>query len=519
MDSQRRRSKELTFAELRNQIRRGNHCLYQSLDKIAQFSTTLWKYRLPFMGHTMQVGDQEYYAPDIGQWHLAFIAKEIVFSSNDFRPNPLLLEDIQSYANHYTNLSTAGDEPSADTNQESVRFHLAERMIPLDYEQITWQAKHPLFEIGRTVVMFLDIGPTITADPFDAAGTFRRFTGITIEEFVTIGLLLHHKAVTDVTGLLFPSELFTSPSSERPISQQTVSMFLDHISTTYSALRDQVREEEKSFLGYEKRAFNPLVRWPIVQTTQRHPRSRESRFAIPIPMLLLDRITQGIYWDIVESSNDRSSSTPFHRFFGQVFQAYVGELLRDYFDNAQLYPEQSYETRQGTRLSCDWIIFEHDTVILVECKTGRYSKKTKITAQKDDLKDDLRNAAKGLAQLIATKRAIQAGLIKGLPQVSSDTQFRGIIVFLDHIYLAPLILGQDIIEQAKILDSTITLEEVNSLPHMVVSIFRLEIHCHRIPKFGLRGIFDPKSLEPPTENSSSILPPLLERCLKTMGMN
>ena len=185
-------------------------------------------------------------------------------------------------------------------------------------------------------------------------------------------------------------------------------------------------------------------------------------------------------------------------------------LLGDYIDSAALIPERIYQTSKGEQRTCDWIVSEMDKLILIECKSAKFLKTTKSTGDPDDLQTEIdRILGKALEQLITTKRVIEVSQISGIKPPQS---FLGIIVLYDRFLDMTGVFEHLIRASAKRLNSSITEEELNSLPFIVVPAHLLEHFCFLIPEVGLHGIFEKENwdrLEEASGDAETSIPPSL----------
>src|SRR5581483_4159862 len=86
---------------------------------------------------------------------------------------------------------------------------------------------------------------------------------------------------------------------------------------------------------------------------------------LPIPILLHEKVTRGLYFivgDHFRVLNDNS----FRIAFGQVFQAYIGKLLKEFINNALIIPEIKYGRSEKSTI--DWIIKDNKRAIFIEVK-------------------------------------------------------------------------------------------------------------------------------------------------------
>jgi hypothetical protein len=499
------------FTELREFIHGQRFALQDSLITVGQLSSQLWRSKLNFLNIPFFDGlkNQETY---VAQWHLAYIAKELIVTANDYQRNGLILKQVVLFANWYTNIpSTKRHAKQEHLSSDDKRFAWIELMMPLMSEQLAWQRHVAVMDIGRTLVMYLELAKRLEhRHKIEISAEFSHITGLTIEEFIGMGFAAFTQALTRSPAFV-PSHLIPQNSRKEFFDPIKIGKFLNIVSRDYVTFRDEVRLEENKFPGAEKFALNPLIKWPIIKTRKRLFGPQEETYIVPVAPLLIDKITHGIYWTIVEAGGERSSSRPFQSLYGDLFEAYVGKVLGDFYDAEHLFPEQTYHvSRNLQKASCDWIVVEKETVILIECKTRRLSLRTKVLAERQEILEDLRKGvAKGLAQVIGTMRAVEAQLIN----IPKGQTYRGLIVVFDHIPPMFHLLDTEIIVLAKEVDPNITEVEIEKIDFRVLSVYDLEEFLHLIPTVGLIGAWSTENWNEARESKSQMIPPIVKQHL------
>lgn len=91
----------------------------------------------------------------------------------------------------------------------------------------------------------------------------------------------------------------------------------------------------------------------------------------------------------------------FSRYFGYLFEAYVGKVIQNCLTSETLLSEtqirQFYPTNKGK--VPDWIVVDGSTLILIECKATRFSRAAQAIASEDAINKSLKQVKKGLKQL------------------------------------------------------------------------------------------------------------------------
>lgn len=100
---------------------------------------------------------------------------------------------------------------------------------------------------------------------------------------------------------------------------------LGQLSTTqkrFVAEHERLKNADRRFAMYD---FNPLLSYPVVRpfASEQAPRAEEDALVVPLPDLLLSRISVGIYYQMCNRHKEE-----FTRYFGHLFGEYVGMVLR-----------------------------------------------------------------------------------------------------------------------------------------------------------------------------------------------
>lgn len=140
------------------------------------------------------------------------------------------------------------------------------------------------------------------------------------------------------------------------------SPFLSRVATTVEGFRDMSNEGryKSSDEIYSPWEFNVLKVKPIVDVG-----ASVSRFVAIDPDLITDRVTRGLYYDLLDAYGKSFTDR-----FGDVFEEFVGDLI----SRVCLVPPWStseWERRTGQKSPtpvCDWIVSGRDLRIYVECK-------------------------------------------------------------------------------------------------------------------------------------------------------
>lgn len=394
--------------------------------------------------------------PVFTQHGLAFVARQSILYSNDYRGAVPTWKDVARLCSIYNNF---GQPLTAAAAQD--RFAIIQFLIQTAYEQFPLQQNIRNL-VPRALYLFELIPSEIrgTRYAIDLDMIFRQLTGLGVREFLNYGFALWGMS----TRHQLTWGMFTQYEEKLGFfTQSGLTQFLRYIASSYDDFRMAAGKEEEG-LAWKQQAFNSLWQWPIAEPVVKD----NGDFIVPIPSLLLHRVTDGIYYDFLNLSLDRDIRDRFLIFFGDIFQAYVGKLLAPYYPSQELLPEHYYGRDRPT---VDWIAVEGHTAILFECKAKRFTKASKRVAAKEDLIRDLKLAIVGGAEQLAdTKKAILERA-PGLERLHHVEQVLPILVVSEPLYLAntPLIrdLVRDELTNAGLKDFEFQIVSVRELEYLI----------------------------------------------------
>jgi hypothetical protein len=178
--------------------------------------------------------------------------------------------------------------------------------------------------------------------------------GMSVPELYQIGMgVLGHFLETPYSTLQWDNLV-------NPVSQELVEAFFARFSCPLDSARDLARERASYDINW---AYNlsPLADFPIVRIEE------EGQMMCPIPMLLSWRLTRGLYFEIVDSSDQ------FRRAYGAAFESYVGEVLEvaNTIGSYVVRPSEFYGGRSRRKHSVDWLAEDDTGVLFVEAKAPR----------------------------------------------------------------------------------------------------------------------------------------------------
>ena len=180
-------------------------------------------------------------------------------------------------------------------------------------------------------------------------------------------------------------------------------------------------------MKYADKALDLLAgRWKKPSTKD----DSENRDAIicPIPGLLYRRLTEGLYYELYRTHG-------FDNAYGTAFQDYVGKAMHNANPTLTIQPEFGYGGRRAAEKTSDWIVYDKETTLLVECKTKRLTMEAKSILFDDTaMNEQITIMSKAFVQIYKTLFDCQNGLYTLTGHNSSKT-ILPLVVTLEEWYL------------------------------------------------------------------------------------
>jgi len=292
----------------------------------------------------------------------------------------------------------------------------------------------------------------------DVDSAISRHFGISIREFLTLGL------VFTAASLVYPAFLrsFIENTTNRAIKATVVpdkiDMFLRRTAADYDTFRDMCMQEIEEYPGSGTYRFNPLFDRPIILRKDR-------RICIPVPMLVFNAITKGLYYELLDIFHvEGEKGNAFSEWFGYAFEYYGGLLLKKTFGKLRVFQEPVYG--KASKRGPDWTVIQGNTAIVLEFRSGRLNKKTKVYGDYTDIVDQLRrNIIDPLVRLPGKIYDIQSGCTD-IP-LKRDMEIYPCIVTYEPLYPNEMI--------REVIDKELAREGIHNYDYELMSIEDLEL--------------------------------------------
>lgn len=324
---------------------------------------------------------------------------------------------------------------------------------------------------ARSLLLFQDTVKLIAGKPgvplFDFEDEFRRLFSITLDDLMSVSLVAWSAARAMPLG--FTGEYFARAKSMgmRLPDEETTLSALDIISADPVRLRDsyqELRQQDRRFRMYDG---NPIFRYPLLRPFKSDGKSLTEgcRLIAPLPDLITHKITTGLYHELKHALGKR-----FTRWFGYLFEAYIGEVLGHSIPGSAIWSEteirRNYSELQG-RVP-DWVIMDGSVCILIECKSTEFYRDIVAECDEQAIKDNLTQTRSGLCQLHAFMHAI-LNKEPGLEAFHHCSRVLPVLMTFEPLYLMNSGLGR------QFLDDQLAAEGIPTFPWQILDMQSLEI--------------------------------------------
>ena len=300
---------------------------------------------------------------------------------------------------------------------------------------------------------------------FDFEDSFKQVTGVSVIDFVDVGFVAWY-AATEREG--FTRKYFDNLRSRgvKLPDDKIIEAVLRNLAADPKKMRDiffRFRNGDKRFRMYD---FNPLLMYPIIRPWRKKGEvpKRQDRMISPLPNLVAYRTTTGIFYQMFNEYKE-----DFSRYFGHLFQTYVGEVLKESVTSNSIFSEneirKTYPKSSGK--VPDWVIIEGNKAMLIECKATRFSRAALTTAFESDVNDSLKQVIKGFGQLHNFREACIAQT-PGLEFLHKCNEFYPIIVTYEPLYLI------NSASFRRYIDSLLDAKDIRNLPWLVLEVKQVE---------------------------------------------
>ncbi len=315
----------------------------------------------------------------VKEWELELLTKEIIINSQNSSSCSISLKKLSYFSSMVNKLRSLRDEIA---KTYSTKENVITELYRIAHRQFPWQSQPNIEYLFRYYKIY-----SIPA----LNDIIKKVVGLTIRDLYIVGLsFIGYYLEKPDTPLPFSTKLNVEKVG---IDLCKMNKFLNFTSETLLTLKEKLIKEQEFNDKFEY-IYNHIRACPII----RMPYKKKDSLVCPILTLLFWRITSGLYYEICTEKD-------FGVNFGSSFQEYVGHVIEKANNNKEIkfIKEEEYNIGRNRKDTVDWIVYDRDSALFIECKTKRMILPGKIEL-KDSLliEEELNKMAKFILQIYKT---------------------------------------------------------------------------------------------------------------------
>lgn len=321
---------------------------------------------------------------------------------------------------------------------------------------------------------------------FDIEAKFSALNGVSLVDFIDVGTVI---LAASISSGAFMGAYFQKAREQGmnlpddKIIESVVDQFardLDQIKEMY----EQYKQPDRNYAAYD---FNPLRVFPVVRPWKKGSATNfsEERLIVPLPQLVSTKMSEGVYAQMFHAYK-----SDFAGYFGLLFENYIGEILENSFSAENIYSEdmirKTYKSEKGK--APDWVVFENEAAILIECKATGLSQKALATGDMESVDYSVKQVIKGLVQLHEFKHACQKKTL-GLEKLHNYSELKLLLTTYEPFYLINSDPFRETINQR--LENILSPKGITVSNYEILSVVQLEkLQPHLAASVKIRNILD-----------------------------
>jgi hypothetical protein len=410
------------------------------------------------------------------EWEFELLTKEIIINSQEICSSSISLKKWRHFYKVLNKLRYLRDEVAKtyiDKNNALTEFYrIAHRQFP-------WQSRPDLKFLFRYYKIF-----SISK----INDIVQKIIGINVRDLYFIGLAFI-AIYSNKPEVFLPLKLNLDKVG---INLDKVNRFLNFTSEKLSTLREKIVEEQEFNDKFEY-TYNPMRACPII----RMPYKRKDSLVCPILTLLFWRITSGLYYEICDEKD-------FGDNFGGSFQKYVGSVIEKANKNKTInfIKEEEYYVGKNRKDTVDWVVYDRDSALFIECKTRRMILPAKIELKDSSIiEKELDKMAKIILQIYKAINDYRSSLYPSF-KYEEERQIYPVILTMEDWFLFGYkrlgILNEMVIKEFN--NINLPIEYINKMPYSICSVEEFEdvmqlIQITNIRKLMNKKVFDKEKNE------------------------
>jgi len=367
---------------------------------------------------------------------LAYLSMRLIEKSNDHRHQNMTQDDLLTAIDMYFGLPDPLEKNSDNAQGCLIRFG----HYQFDYDR---ELRHLL---PRTLIIYRDLWNTVTNNrQVDVDSAIYQFTGLTLQEILLLSVFFSGKSQKGFFRL--DQSIDNYPDTAKSyfdIDKQKA--FVDWLSCSYSEFREQSKNKKylPPEIEYEKFRFNYLHTKPIIIPKRNPQPTFPQVYITPIPTLIYECVTRGLFFSLAEHFRSEKGNR-FRGAFGDVFEQYVGLLLKKTFGEENVQCAWKYGSKSHRKDTPDWYVIQNGLVVLIEVKHSGLYLDAKQWGNLEDIQKNLKNTiGAGVHQMWELEEDIESGLCTTPDWFTNLKITERLVITYDRSYFLNYILRDEI---------------------------------------------------------------------------
>lgn len=410
------------------------------------------------------------------EWELELLVKEIFINSQEICSSSLSLRKWNHFYKVLSKLRCVRDEVAKTYIDKK---NVVTELYRIAHRQFPWQSRADFKFLFRYYKIFSN--STIN-------DIVQNILGISVRDLYYIGLAFF-AIYSEKPEILLPLQL---DLEKLGINLDKVNRFLNFTSENLSTLKDKIIQEQEFDDRFEY-TYNPMRAYPIIKMLFK----RKDSLVCPMLTLLFWRITSGLYYEICDEKD-------FGDNFGHSFQKYVGSVIEKANTNKAInfMEEEEYHVGRNRKDTVDWIVYDKDSALFIECKARRISLPAKIELRDSSIiLKELDKMAKIILQIYKAIDDYCNNLYPSF-KYEEERQIYPIILTMENWFLfgdkRSDILDKMIIKEFS--NINLPIDYLKKMPYSICSVEDFEgmmqvMQTTYIKKFMDRKVFDKEKIE------------------------
>ncbi len=344
----------------------------------------------------------------------------------------------------------------------------------------------PELYVARTVAIFLNVIQRIAPQNGlpNLAKVFQEKTGLSLSEYLRLATTIWAQSAAAQAGPTFRLQNFTDArisALQDILGEEKVKSFINILRADYRLFREEDERVNKNVDPlFTKYRFNPLSVYPIIETARK---DLGDPYIIPNNPLYLKKAFGGLYWWFHRFFEERGLQLKFRQYFGDVFQAYVGEVLKGIYGAANVHSEIEYDKN---KFFLDWWVEKDGKIYFFEAKAYQFALGSKTGEHEKILKEVREKIVETVEQVY--------NRIADIPKFKSLSIFKGkkiipVIVFFEMPFISTGLLKPLIEDALKEIEGKKKLLGLKDLEVHMLNIEELEQYDGCSPTIELEDVF------------------------------